>query len=44
MNMFNVKKVENGHFKDKSIKCIKTHFPVKHLDFMESKVKILEDS
>ena len=29
---------------DKSIKCLKTHFLVKNLKFMESKVKMFVDS
>ena len=39
-----VKKVGNSHFKDKSIKFLKTHFLVKILKLIESKVKIVEDS
>ena len=41
--VFGGKKVENSHFMDKSIKCLKTHFLVKNLKIMESKVKIFED-
>ena len=36
--------MENSHFMDKSIKCLKTHFLVKNLKIKESKVKIFEDS
>ena len=42
--VFGGKKVENSHFMDKSIKCLKTHFLVKNLKIKESKVKIFEDS
>ena len=35
--------MENSHFMDKSIKCLKT-FLVKNLKIMESKIKMFEDS
>ena len=39
-----VKKVENSHFKDKSMKSFKTHFLLKIFKIIESNVKIFEDS
>ena len=36
--------VENSHYNDKSIECLKNHFLVKNFKIMESKVKMFEYS